>query len=203
MTLRRASAAALALILLAALVTRIWLNMGANNHSLPEAIWAIYRYFTLWTNTLVAGVGLALLFGRQVDQHIIAGLVLAFTAVGIVYHVLLASENDYSGVDLLIDQVFHTIGPIWFALHWLAFEPKSRLSWRDLPLWLAYPAIYCAVALIRGAFEDRYPYFFLDISTLGALGTLIWVLAMLAAFAVVGVVILLIARLSTRKLRMA
>lgn len=194
MTPRRASAALLALAVVVAIVTRIALNIEANGYSVPEAVWRIYRYFTIWTNTAV-GVAAALIALRgRLDGRISGGLVLAIVLVAVVYHLLLASENSYVGVEWLIDATFHTFVPIWFSLHWLAFEPKAQVGWRSLPLWLAYPTLYCAYALIRGLFDGKFPYFFLDPGKQGMLGILAWMLALITAFAMAGALIVLLAR---------
>ena len=38
---------------------------------------------------------------------------------------------------------------------------------RDPVRWLAYPVAYLVYALTRGAFDDWYPYFFIDVVSLG------------------------------------
>lgn len=191
---RRISAALLALLVVVTIVTRLWLNMEDHGTSLGQALWRIFRYFTIWTNVLIGAVGLWLALGRPVGGRITAGLLLAIGAVGIVYHTLLSGLTRYQGLEAYVDDSLHTVVPVWFALHWLAFEPKARLGWRDIPLWLAYPAVYCGYALIRGAFEGRYPYFFLDPVKQGLDGLVFWVLALLAAFALGGGLIVLVAR---------
>jgi len=195
---RRISAALLALVVLATIVTRLWLNMEDHGTSLGEALWRIFRYFTIWTNCLIGAVGLWLALGRRVDGRITAGLLLAIGVVGIVYHTLLSDMTRYQGLEVLVDVSLHSIVPVWFALHWLAFEPKARLGWRDIPLWLIYPAVYCGYALIRGASEGRYPYFFLDPGRQGPGGLILWILGLLAAFALGGAVIVLVARSAHR-----
>lgn len=194
MSLRRASAGLLALVILAALGVRIALNMETNGFGPGEALWGIFRYFTIWTNFLIAMVAALIAGGRHVDGRVSGGLVLAIIAVGIVYHLLLAGQSDYTGVELVIDHVFHTIAPIWFPLHWLAFEPKERVNWRTLPVWLVYPAVYCLYALLRGLVDGVFPYFFLDPGAQGLVGLGLWMAALLAAFAVVGSVIIAVAR---------
>ena len=201
MTLRRVSAGLLALAVVATLATRIALNMEANGTTLPEALWGIYRYFTIWTNTAVAlAAGLIALRGR-LDGRVSGGLVMAIAAVGLVYHALLAHLSDYAGLELLLDEMLHTVVPIWFVLHWLAFEPKERARPAALPAWLAFPAVYCFYALGRAAFDGVYPYFFLDIPEQGLVQVLINIAGLIAAFAVLGGIILLAARmLSVRQL---
>lgn len=191
---RRISAALLALSVIVTVAARLWLNIDANGWSLGEAIWAILRYFTIWTNLLIACVGIALALGRPVDGRISAALLLAISAVALVYHTLLAGLTNFQGLAIVIDDMLHTVVPLWFAAHWLVFEPKSRLGFTDIPLWLAYPAIYCIYALIRAQIDGRYPYPFLDIGEKGIGQVAVNMAGLLVAFALGGVLIVLVAR---------
>ena len=197
MTLRRASAALLALVALSALAWRIGLNMQANGWGLPTALWEIFRYFTIWTNFAVGILAALIALRGRMDGRIFGGLVMAIAAVGIVYHALLAHLNDYTGIDLVLDETFHTLVPIWFTLHWLAFEPKERITFATLPLWLAWPGFYCVWALGRAQFDGQYPYFFLDIADHGGMQVTINILGLIAAFAVLGAVIVALAKALT------
>lgn len=191
---RRISAALLALVVLATIVTRLWLNMEDRGASLGEALWRIFRYFTIWTNCLIGAVGLWLALGRRVDGRITAGLLLAIGAVGIVYHTLLSGLTRYQGLEALVDDSLHIVVPVWFALHWLLLEPKAHLGWRDIPLWLIYPAVYCGYALVRAQVDGRYPYPFLDIADKGLAAVLVNMAGLLAAFALGGGMIVLVAK---------
>lgn len=191
---RRISAALLALLVLVTIATRLWLNMEDHGTTLGQALWRIFRYFTIWTNFLIGAVGILLALGRSVDGRITAGLVLAIGAVGIVYRTLLAGLTRYQGLEALVDDSMHIVVPVWFALHWLALEPKAHLGWRDIPLWLAYPAVYCGYALIRAQVDGRYPYPFLDIAEKGLAAVLVNMAGLLAAFALGGGLIVLVAK---------
>ncbi|TNF20129.1 MAG: hypothetical protein EP318_12075 [Rhodobacteraceae bacterium] len=192
---RRISAALLALVVLATIVTRLWLNMDDHGTTLGQALWRIFRYFTIWTNVLIGAAGLWLALGRRLDGRVTAGLLLAIGAVAIVYHTLLAGLTRYQGLEALVDDALHIVVPAWFALHWAVFEPKAHLGWRDIPLWLAYPAVYCAYALIRAQVDGRYPYPFLDIADKGLAAVLVNMGGLLVAFALGGLLIVGLARL--------
>jgi hypothetical protein len=45
---------------------------------------------------------------------------------------------------------------------WLLFPPKFKFSLQHTILWLAFPLVYLAYALIRGSIVNWYPYPFLD-----------------------------------------
>lgn len=184
----------IALIVLATLVARLSLNIAATGNSLAEALWVIGRFFTVWTNTLVGVLCAWVCVTGKTAPRISAGLVLAISLVGIVYHILLAQLVDYSGIEALVDQSFHTIVPIAFVLWWVILEDKTTLGRADLGLWLAYPVVYCLYALVRGAFDSIYPYPFLDAGKLGLAAVGLNALGLLALFALGGALILLVAR---------
>lgn len=50
---------------------------------------------------------------------------------------------------------------------WVGFAPKGGLTAADPPRWLLYPLAYFAYVLGRGAVDGWYPYFFIDVATLG------------------------------------
>lgn len=197
MRARCLSASLLTLAVLVTLVLRIRLNMAANGYGVGDALWAQLRYFTIWTNGMIGVATLAVALGLRVPQTIPAALLLAIAAVGLVYHTLLGGVHQ--GLDWWVDHMLHTVIPLGFAAHWLALEPKDRIGWRDLPVWLAWPGVYCGYALLRGAVEGRYPYFFLDPGKQGLTGIALWILALLAAFALGGALIVLTARAMVRR----
>ena len=60
----------------------------------------------------------------------------------------------------------HYVVPVLVLADWVAFGPHRVVSWRDIPLWIAYPLGYGLMIELRGgllpAAPVRYPYFFLD-----------------------------------------
>ena len=66
---------------------------------------------------------------------------------------------------------------------WICFRPWSRASYRAALAWLAFPLVYLAYSLSRGAVVDWYPYPFLDPRHPGGYGRV-------AAFAVVLAVVM-------------
>lgn len=154
------------------------------------AAWIDYRFFTIWTNTLIGVVCAMLAFGRQVPQWLTAGCALAIALVAGVYHALLAEGRNLVGLDFAVDAMLHTVIPVAFIALWMLVLPKDRLAWGDLLIWMAYPLIYSIYAIGRGAIDGTYPYFFLDISTLGIGGVAIWVVGLAAVFVVTGAVLM-------------
>lgn len=190
MTAKRLCAALLALGVCATIVTRVWLRIDRYDIGLIETLAFNYRYFTIWTNTLVGLTCAWVALGGREPAKVQGGLLLSILMVAVVYHVLLAHLRDYQGIDMVIDLMLHTLIPLGFAAYWLAFVKKAHLRFQDIPPWLILPLLYCCVAMLRaGVFGGRYPYHFLNVADLGLLRTGINILGLLIVFSVFGALI--------------
>ncbi|MDZ4391830.1 Pr6Pr family membrane protein [Cypionkella sp.] len=131
-----------------------------------DRIWAMAAYFTILTNALLVVHLLAITKGWQMSASRAAGLLLAISAVGIIYHALLGNQFPTDGLGWWADLGLHTVMPLGYTLWWLGFAPKA-LPWRDVPHWLIWPVIYTGYALIRGHLTGQWPYPFLNADSLG------------------------------------
>jgi hypothetical protein len=148
-------------------------------------------YFTILTNIFVALV-LTLprvwprsAIGRLFDRsavHLSAAA--AIVIVGAVYHALLASQWEPHGWELVSDTALHTLVPVGFTLYWFVASPKEALSARVLRAVMVYPTAYTVYVMARGEVLGRYPYFFIDVPTIGYVA---------AVRNVVGILVLLLA----------
>ncbi|GAA2588987.1 hypothetical protein GCM10010435_79340 [Winogradskya consettensis] len=95
--------------------------------------------------------------------------------------------------------LMHYAVPIMVLLDWLLFGPRRVSPWRDLPLWLIYPFGYGITSIFRAILfpevPDRYPYFFFSPEGKGYLGVALWMVALLALFALLGAALLALDRL--------
>lgn len=162
--LARLTAFALAIVGLAAL--RAQFDALTGIALAADRIWAMAAYFTILTNALLVVHLLAITKGWQISTARAAGLLVAISTVGILYHALLASQFPTDGLGWWADLGLHTVMPLGFAAWWLAFAPKT-LRWRDVPQWLIWPALYAGYALIRGALTGVWAYPFLNADALG------------------------------------
>lgn len=194
MSIPRSAAALIAVAVFATIALRLWLNMQEGN-SLPSAIWTIYRFFTVWTITAIGVISALISLGRPVSSSIQGALLLAIVAVALVFHILLASRVSFEGLEILVNQMFHTIIPISWVLYWVFLSPKKDLRLGMVPSWLVYPLVYCLYAMTRGAFDGTYPYFFLDIGNLGIGGVAAYCAGLLLVFAIAGAGIVGLARI--------
>ena len=134
-----------------------------------ETAWDMARFFTILTNILVAWTwGRAALHRDGVYPPWIAALTLAIVMVGAVYHVLLSHLMEFEGLGWFADHGLHTVVPLACLGWWVAFGPKRRLIYSDLPIFALWPSIYLAYVLARGSFDGAYPYPFMDLTNLGA-----------------------------------
>jgi hypothetical protein len=167
-----------------ALVLRVYLSMPEHNGIVLATIWDMARYFTILTNALVAIILVAhIAFGGQTASRL-AGITLAISIVGVVYHLLLAHLQDLSGLELVVDHIFHTIVPLGMFSWWLLFAPKAPLGPLSPITWLVWPLVYSIYAVARGLLLDgEYPYGFLDLAELGWAGLAQSMTGFLVAFA--------------------
>jgi hypothetical protein len=123
-----------------------------------------FSYFTELSNLIAAGV---FLYGTLSPQHPRSrtvelwrgAAVVYILTTGIVYAVLLSGHIP---VYPWVNTVLHRVIPIAVALDWLIDPPHVRLRLRETLVWLAFPVLYVAYTLIRGAIVDWYPYFFVN-----------------------------------------
>jgi len=93
---------------------------------------------------------------------------------------LLLSNTDVDVALPWVNTVVHTVFPLAVIADWLIDPPAAPISWaRGLRL-LAYPLLWLAYTMVRGALASWYPYPFLDPAN-GGYGTVaLYVVAILA-----------------------
>ena len=182
---------------LVALALQVPASQALLGGTLVETLWRLAGYFTILTNLGVAAIMLAEVSGHRTSARLAGGMTLAILMVALIYHLLLAGLWSPTGLAWWADQGLHTAVPALVLIWWLVQAPK-RVSLRDLPLWLAWPSIYLAYALVRGLATGFWPYPFLDVGTLGWTRVAGNVAAITLAFAGLALVLLLLARRSVR-----
>ena len=142
--------------------------------SVTETIIRFFSFFTILTNTLVALCFTMLLLkpesvlGKFFSRSkILAAITVYIVIVGIVYNVILRSIWNPEGLQLVADELLHSVMPVWFILFWLLFAPKAELQWGNVFPWLIYPFVYTLFIFFRGALSGFYPYPFIDANALG------------------------------------
>ncbi|MEQ1764456.1 MAG: Pr6Pr family membrane protein [Pyrinomonadaceae bacterium] len=154
-----------------------------------------FSYFTITTNIIVAATLTAIAFfpstrfGRYASKPSTQAAVASYiTIVGVVYSLFLRSVWDPAGWQAVADHALHDIMPLLAIIYWFVFAPKAGIVLADVAKWLMYPIVYVVYSLVRGAFVDWYPYWFVDVTQFGYPKSLAHTGLVLIAFAVVGFV---------------
>ena len=93
---------------------------------------------------------------------------------------LLLSNTDVDVALPWVNTVVHTVFPLAVIADWLIDPPATPISWSRSLRWLAYPLLWLAYTMVRGALASWYPYPFLDPAN-GGYGTVaLYVVAILA-----------------------
>jgi len=147
------------------------LSVGA---SLLGGLVSFFSYFTVLTNTLVAVVLTCAVTEREsaarrwfLQPWVSSGITLSIAVVGLAYSILLRHLWHPQGWQFIADELLHDVMPLLFLAYWWLCVPKGSLRLKHLPLWLIYPLVYFAYALLRGHLLGAYAYPFIDVALLG------------------------------------
>jgi len=157
-----------------AVLAQLYLMLQNKETALVESLLRFISYFTIITNTLVALFFTTRVFGA--DQKRLAlfhqkatpmALTSFILVVGLVYQFVLRNLWAPTGLQMVVDELLHTIIPILMYVYWLMFCSKTTVEWKQLSKWLLYPLGYVVFVLVRGHFSGFYPYPFLNVLELG------------------------------------
>lgn len=139
-----------------------------------ETIIRFFSYFTILTNSLVALCFTVLIINRESgwgrffsNSKTLAALTVYICVVGIIYNTVLRQLWAPQGLQLVVDELLHSVNPGGFILYWFMFAPKDNLKWTDAFSWLIYPFVYLLYVLTLGVFFKFYPYPFIDVNNIG------------------------------------
>ena len=173
--------------------------------------WDFYVHFTNISNFLCFGVMLAALIQtakKKEDSYVSAAPMLKFIGVlGIlltflVFNIMLAgAEGRDPQLNWRIGSLcFHVVLPIMYIADWFLFYERKKAKWFYPIASIGFPLAYAIFLLIQAIilkFDSSilipttttpliYPYFFVNLDTLGVPGVLMWVGILAVAFAGVG-----------------
>ncbi|MDN3219249.1 Pr6Pr family membrane protein [Pseudomonas nunensis] len=174
---RRRCIAVAAVLGWAGLTVQMYLILGTRweiGASLLGGLMSFFSFFTVLTNTLVAVVLTCELTAREsvakrwfLQPSVSSGIAVSIAVVALAYSLLLRHLWHPEGWQLLADELLHDILPLLFLVYWWCCVPKGTLRLQHIALWVIYPLVYFAYALLRGHLLGAYPYPFIDVSTLG------------------------------------
>lgn len=123
----------------------------------------------------------------------------------LIYHFLLlpvikanpATYGEFAQYETFGNKAVHYLVPLLSVADWFIFASKQALDWRYALFWLAIPLLYAVYAFIRGAIgqnlygtNSRYPYEFMSPDLIGWDKVLVNILILLAAFVLLGFLVL-------------
>ena len=175
--------------------------------------WDFYVHFTNISNFLCIGVMLASLIQtakKKEDGYVTTAPVLKFIGVlGIlltflVFNIMLAGAEgrDPQANWRIGSLLFHVVLPIMYVADWFLFRERRKCKWYYPVASVGFPLAYAIFLLIQAVilkFDSSilspttttpliYPYFFVNLDTLGVSGVLMWIGILAAAFIAVGYV---------------
>lgn len=200
MILRQSISSLTAATAWSALLLQLYLIIGkmtSEGATLFEAIWRFFGFFTILTNIAVALMATAMVF-RKPNAVTRLATVSAIAFVGIVYSVALRATWQPTGWQAVADHMLHDATPILFIAAWLCSE-HGTLHWRDAGWTIAAPIAYCIYALVRGADDGWYAYWFLDPTRLDATRMIASIAALSVSFIVLALVFIAVDMKLARK----
>ncbi|MEG3659492.1 Pr6Pr family membrane protein [Arenibacter palladensis] len=139
-----------------------------------ETIIRFFSFFTILTNILVAlYFTMSYLDSKKNPLNLILsnGAMTALTTfiliVGLVYQVSLRHIWNPTGLQFVVDELLHTVIPIYMLLYWFLYSKTTDLEAKSVLKWLLYPLIYVMFIVSRGYISSYYPYPFLNIPEIG------------------------------------
>lgn len=144
-------------------------------HSLWWGVMMFFGYFTIISNLVCALVLTAHAaprwqgtWGRALRSHwLAASATVAIAITFLVFNLVLRATSTAQGYRLFVDTILHVLTPLAMVFFWWRATPRGSLHWGMLPLIAAYPLVYLVYYFVRGALIDHYPYFFMNVTTLG------------------------------------
>jgi len=157
-----------------AIIAQFYLIITNRVVSVPATIFRFFSYFTIDTNILVALCFTFIFLGSKSrlgklfsKPTTITALTVYIIIVGIVYNTILRLTWNPQGLQMIVDEILHTVIPVFFILFWVIFVPTEGLKYKQAFSWLIYPLAYMLYAVIHGAITKFYPYIFVDVTRHG------------------------------------
>lgn len=166
-------------------------------------VFDFFTYFTILSNITVAVIMTMLWRDPKrtgvVFRTFFVDALLMISITGLIYGVVLAGSAKPQGLEHVTNAVEHYIVPLLVVIVFIVYGPRRLIKVGTVFAALIFPIAWAIFALVRGAIIGAYPYFFLDVATLG-LGQVIINIILVAVLAtLIGFIYLLIDKVRSRK----
>lgn len=163
----------IALIEWATLIAQYIVLLNHSQAEITESTVRFFSYFTILTNIIVAIFATAQWFAKLPNKGFFGSantqtaITMYITVVGIVFNLVLRSLLKEGGIQSFLSDILHCLTPLLMIIYWWKFTDGQKLTYKCIPLWLLYPALYAIYILLRGPFATWYPYPFMNVIELG------------------------------------
>ena len=189
-----------------ALIAQFYLIIENRTASIAETIIRYFGFFTILTNIIVAVCCTFLLF-RPASQagkffskaNTQTAIAVYIFVVGLVYNIILRFLWKPEGLQMIVDELLHSVIPLLFIIQWYLYAPKQGLKWKDIFPWLIYPLLYLIYTLFHGSLSAFYPYPFINVNELGYNRVLINCIGLLIVFLFLSLLFIGSAKLMSKK----
>ncbi|HTI58215.1 Pr6Pr family membrane protein [Mucilaginibacter sp.] len=166
-----------------------------------ETIIRFFSFFTILTNILVAGYFTLLSFKPAIVHKpgILTAVTVYIFMVGSVYQFVLRATWKPEGLQLIVDELLHTVIPVLVIIFWTMYENKKAVTFGQIPKWVIYPVAYLVYILIRGSVSNFYPYPFVNVSEIGITKTLLNSAALVLVFFMIATLFVTAGRYFSKK----
>ena len=170
---------------------------------------SFYLYFTNLSNYLCIGIMFAELIQTvKKKENSYTSVLPTLKFMGIisilltffVFNLLLAKESSMQNDMSILNILLHKVLPLLYVADWFLFYGHKKLKWYHPLLSTLIPLAYVVFIFIRAEILNRvgyliYPYFFLNVNSIGWGGVLGWIGILFITFVIMGYVFVLIDRL--------
>ena len=157
-----------------AIIGQFILMIQNRQADIAETIIRFFSFFTILTNILVVlyfTSRISIFKESYISKLSNKGNLTALTAfilvVGLVYQIILRGTWQPTGLQKIIDELLHSVIPLFVFLYWLKFANKTDLIFKNIKIWFWYPIGYFLYIIIRGHFSNFYPYPFVNVTEMG------------------------------------
>lgn len=174
-----------------AIIAQFILMLENRTTTIPEMVVRFFSFFTILTNILVASYFTSQIVPSKRNSEnllnktgTLTAVTVYITVVGLVYQIALRHLWKPTGLQMIVDELLHTIIPTLTIIYWFLYEQKAELKWKMIPKFLLYPLFYLGFILVRGKLSGFYPYPFINVTALGWPQTFINILVLFGVFLV-------------------